>query len=158
MSLGDGIAIRLVRAGRRARYESMLSLYEENYRLFLRLFPDLAERRAPGPLMLDPVPGARIELTGGGRYTSFLRLSHDLDQGGRRVPDLRLEIRLYHDARLAEVVSYQGHGRFLALYPMPNRQMYQAHEKQQVNGFLHEWLRHCLARTARSRLEGPASA
>ena len=129
--------------GRLARYESMLPLYECNYRLLLRLIPDLVARRAGEPVLVEAIPEVRIELTGGGRYTSFLRLVHRLcGHGSERIPDLLLEIRAYHDARLAEVVSYQGHGRFLALYPQPNRFMYLAHEKQQVNRFLHEWLRH----------------
>ncbi len=139
---------RLRPAARRlARYESMLPLYERNYRLLLRLIPDLAGRRDTGRLSLETIPDVRLELTGGGRYTSFLRLVHRLiGDGDERIPDLRLEIRAYHDARLAEVVSYQGHGRFLALYPQPNRLMYLAHEKQQVNRFLNEWLRHGLDR------------
>ncbi len=135
---------------RLARYESMLPLYERNYRLLLPLIPNLAERRDVGPVSLETIPEVRLELTGSGRYTSFLRLVHRLyEDGAERIPDLRLEIRAYHDACLAEVVSYQGHGHFLALYPQPNRLMYLAHEKQQVNRFLHEWLRHGLDRALR---------
>ncbi|MEK9647514.1 MAG: DUF1249 domain-containing protein [Gammaproteobacteria bacterium] len=53
-------------------------------------------------------------------------------------------IRVYHDAKTAEVVSYQNHNNFKAIYPVPNRFMYQSDEKEQLNLFLAEWLNLCI--------------
>ncbi len=64
-----------------------------------------------------------------------------------------LQVRLYHDARMAEVVSCQGHRRVLPRYDYPNRQMYQQDEKAQFNRFLSDWLSHSLAHgQSRSRV------
>jgi hypothetical protein len=53
-------------------------------------------------------------------------------------------IRLYHDARMAEVNSSQ-HIRWLKpRYDYPNEKMHLPDEKQQVNQFLKEWLQLCL--------------
>lgn len=53
-------------------------------------------------------------------------------------------IRVYHDAKTAEVTSYQNHRYFKAIYPVPNRFMYQCDEKEQLNLFLAEWLNLCI--------------
>lgn len=53
-------------------------------------------------------------------------------------------VRVYHDASTAEVMSYQGHRNLKPRYSQPNPKMYHADEKMQVNGFLGEWLSHCL--------------
>ncbi len=53
-------------------------------------------------------------------------------------------IRVYHDAKTAEVTSYQNHKYFKAVYPVPNPYMYQCDEKEQLNLFLAEWLNLCI--------------
>ena len=53
-------------------------------------------------------------------------------------------IRVYHDAKTAEVVSYQNHKYFKAIYSVPNQFMYQSDEKEQLNLFLAEWLNLCI--------------
>lgn len=55
-----------------------------------------------------------------------------------------IEVRLYHDARLAEVTSSNGISRLQARYETPNPNMHEADEKRQVNKFLAEWLQLCL--------------
>jgi uncharacterized protein YqiB (DUF1249 family) len=56
-----------------------------------------------------------------------------------------MRIRMYHDAKSAEVVEYQHQNRFLGSYEIPNRRMRQRDEKVQLNQFLGEYLRYCLA-------------
>lgn len=53
-------------------------------------------------------------------------------------------VRVYHDAKTAEVTSYQNHKYFKAVYQVPNQFMYQCDEKEQLNLFLAEWLNLCL--------------
>ena len=55
-----------------------------------------------------------------------------------------LDARLYHDASIAEVISCDGHRRFLPRNPYPNRHMHQRDEKAQLNIFLGELLDDCL--------------
>ena len=47
----------------------------------------------------------------------------------------KMIIRLYHDARMAEVIASQGY---------PNSQMHLPDEKHQINAFLNEWASLCL--------------
>jgi uncharacterized protein len=55
-----------------------------------------------------------------------------------------MTIRVYHDAKTAEVMSYQNQKYFKAVYPVPNRLMYQRDEKEQLNLFLADWLNLCI--------------
>lgn len=57
----------------------------------------------------------------------------------------RMSIRLYHDARMAEVISSQDITQVKPRYDYPNKKMHQQDEKQQINQFLNEWLHLCLA-------------
>lgn len=54
-----------------------------------------------------------------------------------------LEVQVYHDARMAEVVSAEHTRRLRSIYPYPNEAMHQPDEKAQLNLFLGEWLSHC---------------
>jgi uncharacterized protein YqiB (DUF1249 family) len=56
----------------------------------------------------------------------------------------RMTIRLYHDARMAEVISSQDVFQVKPRYDYPNKNMHQQDEKQQINQFLNEWLHLCL--------------
>tara|TARA_R110001583_G_scaffold12280_12_gene54681 strand:- start:3 stop:446 length:444 start_codon:yes stop_codon:yes gene_type:complete len=56
----------------------------------------------------------------------------------------RMAIRMYHDARMAEVISSQDIFQVQPRYDYPNKNMHQQDEKQQINQFLNEWLHLCL--------------
>ncbi len=60
------------------------------------------------------------------------------------IPSSCMTIRVYHDARAAEVVSFQHQRHFKPRYTLPNKQAFQRDEKAQLNRFLGEWLSHCL--------------
>ena len=53
-------------------------------------------------------------------------------------------VRLYHDAGTAEVVSYQDHVGFKALYGEDDAPRFNWDEKNQINLFLADWLTLCL--------------
>ena len=85
------------------------------------------------------------------RYTTLVNitqinptLSHNNHQQIQQLLTPTMMIRLYHDARMAEVNSSQ-HIRWLKpRYDYPNEKMHLPDEKQQVNQFLYEWLQLCL--------------
>ena len=56
----------------------------------------------------------------------------------------KLTVRLYEDAKLAEVLAWENHRRLRPRYDYPNKAMYLADEKRQLNRFLAEWLSLCL--------------
>ncbi len=77
------------------------------------------------------------------RYTSVLMVSQVSGVTPLCDPP-RVQVRVYHDARMAEVIDYQGAGSFQPSYAYPNRQMRQPNEKMEINRFLSDWLQLCL--------------
>jgi uncharacterized protein YqiB (DUF1249 family) len=124
-----------------------------NYVRLLRLLPQLPEspcgrehqatRRVAFSQGEQVLGVLALEVLQAGPYTTTLMLRQEQALPWLPVPSL--QVRVYHDARMAEVVS-ADHTRCLrSTYVYPNRAMHQPDEKTQLNLFLGEWLRHCLA-------------
>lgn len=119
-----------------------------NYIRILKLLP----RLTPGLVREIAIPGADdierivflIEVFECFRYTSTLRIRQILPGASEWYLPPEMLVRIYRDANTAEVVAYQNHRHFKAVYPVPNQQMYHADEKDQLNRFLTEWLNLCL--------------
>lgn len=78
------------------------------------------------------------------RYTTTLSLRQTLGESLDWLTVADLSVRLYHDARLAEVLACTGLKRLRAVYEYPNPWMAQPDEKAQLNQFLGECLSECL--------------
>lgn len=77
-------------------------------------------------------------------YTTIVRVAQSgvLDSF---IDPPRMQVRLYHDVRMAEVTDFQRQRHFSGRYRYPNPRMHQPDEKLQLNRFLGEWLEHGLA-------------
>jgi hypothetical protein len=84
----------------------------------------------------------RIEVQDHAPYTSTMRLRQDGAIWGERAPEMT--VRVYHDARMAEVVAYQQVRAPRGRYEYPNARMHAPDEKRQLNRLLSEWLAMCL--------------
>ena len=151
----------------RKRYSIDLSAHlaecEANYARLMRLLPMLADRdRSAFAMTLgESEPQVILRVVARHKYTTVIELSQENARGSRGneaadVPETRLGIRLYHDAKSAEVIAFQKQRRFQAVYAYPNRQMRHPDEKVQINRFLGEFLRMCIAHGI--SLEQPAPA
>lgn len=135
---------------RRTRYKIDLKRFmaecEANYRRLAKLFPDMAvaDRRQLG---LDGAPQRKVvlQVCERGPYTTLLRIRQEEPGSGRwtRMPSLL--VRVYHDARLAEVAACEDERNLWPRQEYPNPRMLQRDEKAQWNRFLGEWLAACLA-------------
>lgn len=121
-----------------------MAVCDANYLRLVKLFPTLRDQ--PKGVFGVTIAGQRteviVEVLQRSPYTSLVRV--------RQLPDAPwginpgFTVRLYHDARNAEVVEYQGARHFKAVYDYPNRVMRQRDEKAQVNRLLGEYLSNCL--------------
>ena len=84
-----------------------------------------------------------LEVTARDRYTTDMRLRYQgvLSHLGA---NSCFDLRLYHDARMAEVVHCSTSRRFEARYRYPNPDMLQRDEKFQQNRFAAELMEFCL--------------
>jgi hypothetical protein len=127
--------------------QSLHAECETNYLRLLRLLPALADQDRR-QLALQTGTGRErsflFSVTDRARYTATLEIS----ETGRR-PHWGLSasftVRLYHDARMAEVLSFQRERLTGTAHPYPNVRMLLPDEKAQWNRLLGEWLAHCLA-------------
>lgn len=122
-----------------------VELYEINYERLISLFPRLQETEGACILLLNAASRLRLDVVENGPQVMVIDLSHDGDAVSGLITRPQMRVRVYHDAKVAEVLSYQQHFRFQSRYRYPNTKMFCRHEKRIVNLFLGEWLEHCSA-------------
>lgn len=118
---------------------------EANYARLRQLFPamDRSDRHHFG------LPGGDeqifvLRVLERSPYTCEVEIARLGSGGSRWLTFPAIKIRLYHDARLAEVVGFNRVRRIKPCYPYPNSDMHQPDEKAQWNHFLAEWLSICI--------------
>ncbi|MCW8826405.1 MAG: DUF1249 domain-containing protein [Gammaproteobacteria bacterium] len=127
----------------------ILRTFEDNYRLLMKLFKplfngesemvlDAGDKRAP----------VIIEVRERHKYMTILDLRLQLCESDN-IPDIMIGIRLYFDARVAEVISYQGVDHIPARYQIKLSRGDVRDEKMQVNLLLNEFLNHIIDKNYR---------
>lgn len=141
----DGQAVTVATETRRRHVPDLPQLhraYETNYMALMKLLP--AEGSAVRLYNVAQSLQFALRIVEDTRYTTLLEIS----QHNERMPAfLRsyMQVRLYHDARMAEVCVSQQISRLHPSYDYPNPAMHQRDEKERCNHFLSEWLRFCLS-------------
>jgi uncharacterized protein YqiB (DUF1249 family) len=122
-----------------------LSLCERNYAQ-LRFFLPRQQRAGQRCVIhLNASDSYQVELLELCKYTTTIRIEL-ISQSVTLWLKPRFEVRLYHDARLAEVLSCQHVRQFKAVYNYPNVDMLLPDEKRQINLLLRDWLNLCARR------------
>lgn len=130
----------------RANLIKQHSVCESNYHKLLRLLPNLQDRDQQELAFSkgDSHGVARFRVIDRAPYTTVIELCLDATWGDwLELPVL--QIRLYQDVRMAEVISINKLRHFKAIYTYPNTKMLLPDEKEQLNRLLSEWLNFCLA-------------
>ncbi len=137
--------MRLDNRVRIRRFYSWARVYEINYRLLLKLTQGLETLPDEVLLLSDDSHTVTVSVVERCKFTTSITLNHDLKSHDLFVVNPSVKIRIYHDARLAEVVACQQDSKFFAVYPFILAKVPFQNEKRDVNLFLREWLNHCLA-------------
>jgi uncharacterized protein YqiB (DUF1249 family) len=125
-------------------FANLMELYERNFRHLqalapgLHRMPDRFVSHGPGGLSLH------LEVQERHKYTTVLNLTHyfERDERSHAVPDV--QIRVYHDARQAEVTRCCGREGFLSeLGGLPDG-VSVLQRKWTLNVFLDRWLEYCV--------------
>jgi uncharacterized protein YqiB (DUF1249 family) len=122
---------------------SPLWVFEENYRLLQQLLPEMEQ--GGERFLLAGKEGEELELLilERCRYTTMVSLTKPFSIDGEWLPNLSMQLRIYHDACVVEVVSYQGCQRIPARYQVARHGRYHKDEKRQINLLLHDLLLYC---------------
>ena len=141
----DSLCITSWRA-RPVSFVSLMTLYESNYIRLRELVGDVrrlagrAVSRTPSDLDLH------LEVLEHSRYTSFLRLTYLFDDVAGPAADPDLELRVYHDARLAVASRCSRWKRHPGLAQLGAGLPTQLGERWLRNMLLNKWLDYCTER------------
>lgn len=135
------------------RITTPTGLYEANYRRIIRLVPILRELGVNDDFYLY-WSKITINVLEQYKYTTVISLRQSLktssthgleqDQQSAHLMAIDMELRVCHDARLLEVIGYQGKSPIQSASIYPNRHMLQIDEKRQLNIFLKDVLENSL--------------
>lgn len=133
----------------RAKYQfdlaGLQNLAARNYAALVRLLPEQVEQGRARVIEVSQKLWFKLAIAENAPYTTTVKIQQQ-DSGWATQHGIaaHIEVRLYHDAKLAEVTQSNGFERFESYYSQPNPRMHQVDEKRQANRFLAEWLQLCL--------------
>ncbi len=122
----------------------LMGLYEQNYRRLLRLLPEwpLPFDEAVSRSSADRDLHMRVvERT---KYTTTVHLTYFFEEADGRVSDPDMEVRLFHDAQLAEVLACGMHPRSLNFGDFDFESASAVDVRWGRNLFLNKWLDYLL--------------
>ena len=125
-------------------FPGLMDLYERNYMQLRRMIPDMD---AVAGQACSSVPGAldlHLSILERCKYTTTLSLTYYFEDREGRFPAPEIQVRVYHDAQLAEVIACgrrRGirYGEFDRFRPDCS-----VERKWQFNRFLQKWLAYSL--------------
>lgn len=125
-------------------FAGLMEIYECNYIRIRNLVPDIEALPDNVISRVDGVLDLHLRVIERCRFTTTFSLTYWFTDSEGRFPAPDMQVRMYHDAQVAEVISCgRRRGRRHALY---NR-MYHSYsllEKWRMNRFLQKWLGYCL--------------
>jgi uncharacterized protein YqiB (DUF1249 family) len=127
-------------------FVSLMSLYESNYIRLGWLIPqlDAIEGECVSNVAGDCPLHLRIDERT--KYTTTLTLTYLFEDGDTRIADPDLQIRIYHDARLAEVQACARWHRHTMLEAIRSDLARALGDRWLRNIMLNKWLDYCVER------------
>ena len=117
---------------------------EKNYLLFSKLISDFEKEKSFSfgiPLGSLKVNKVFISLSRVSKFTSDIKISFSAELSKK----IEIEICLYHEAKMCEVIRFQGfHQSLVSIFPSQKKFGFTKDEKFQWNSFLNKFLTVCI--------------
>jgi len=124
--------------------ENSQDLYEDNFLRIRTLLPDLQLFEHVTLSSEDHYVQLCVDVLERTPYTMLLSFVSRYGEQYQHVPETKIQVRMYYDAQVAEVLTVQGHRHIRPHYKYPNTKMYTPDEKKQGNHLLTEMLVFCV--------------
>jgi len=122
-------------------YVSLMDLHENNFIRLKKLVPLLEELQGSAVSRMPGCLDVHIRVIERSQFTTTLLMTYLFQDEKQEVSEPNLKLRVYHDARLVEVVAgHLKHGR-QRLDHLPATAL---KLKWRLNRFLYKWLGYCL--------------
>lgn len=119
--------------------QKLQGICSRNYGLLVRLLPLEYQQGQTWSVAVSNSLNFSLAVETKTPYTETMRLV----QNNPTIPKFmatEIEFRVYHDAQMVEVLSFQKQSRLRQKYSYPNPMLHQKDEKLQVNALLKDWL------------------
>ncbi len=125
---------------------SLMELQDSSFRRLLRLAPQLRQMRGEFVSRVAGSLDLHLSVVERFKYTTTVVLTYEFAAGAESLVEPNVTIRLYHDARLAEVVSDARRHRARTPHPCRRRGRFpsELERKWEQTRFLQKWLGYCL--------------
>ena len=127
----------------RRHKENSQALCEANYKKLVSMLPEIAFFEHVSLVSNEHHVVVSIDVIERTTYTILINLKSSCTLCSAFAPETVMQIRIYHDADVAEVIKIQGHQRIRPHYVYPNTAMYLPDEKRQSNQLLRDILDFC---------------
>lgn len=127
-------------------FVSLMSLYESNYIRLRWLIPGLDAMSGSSVSDVDDECPLHLEIGERSRYTTTLSLTYLFEDASGTLRDPDLQIRVYHDAHLAEVQACARWHRHCVLSAIRSQLARDLGDRWQRNVMLNKWLDYCVER------------
>ena len=116
-----------------------------NYHKLHKLFGEMRSKKLKtiSVGLMDQIVKVRMLVLDRGPYTTTISIYQASGKEKWKVIP-SISVRIYHDAKSAEVVRVENQKVFHGAYEYPNKKMRQPDEKEQINKFLGEMLSICI--------------
>ena len=133
----------LARLSPRNRLDRLMREYERNFERLRFLVPDLRELSGNTVSRAEAVPDLHLQVIDQSAYTTTMVMTYALEIDGTQTPEPEVQVRVYHDARMAEVLAVRepgpsGRSGWCSLRHSAMSR------KWRFNRFLGKWLAYCL--------------
>ena len=128
------------------KYSKLKSFHfvcEKNYLLFSQIFPSLNQESIFSfglPMKNSKLNEVSISLNKISKFTSDIKVCFSAELS----KEIEIEVRLYHEAKMCEVIRFQGyHQSLISILPSQKKFGFTKDEKYQWNSFLNKFLTIC---------------
>lgn len=122
-------------------YVSLMDLHENNYLRFKRLVADLDAITDQAVSVVSGCLDLHLHIIERSKFTTTVRMTYHFVEDQQMIAEPDLKLRIYHDARLVEVLAgHLKHGR-QRLDHLPATAL---KLKWRLNRLLYKWLGYCL--------------
>jgi uncharacterized protein YqiB (DUF1249 family) len=125
-------------------FVSLMTLYESNYIRLGWLVPDLKRLRGSVTSEVAGEPALELSVVEQCRYTTALHMTYRFGEGVAATREPELEIRVYHDARLAEACGTGAAPTHPRLRRLAAGVPASHGRRWSCNMLLNKWLEYCV--------------
>ena len=127
-------------------FVSLMTIYESNYLRLCQLVPHLTSLERSCISKVNGESPLLLKVQELSPYTSTFNLSYVFDDGFGAILDPDLQVRVYHDAGMAEVLACARWHRHEVLNAIKSELFVNLGDRWLKNMMLNKWLDYCLTR------------